>query len=113
IHVLTGRNGAGKTFTLKKLAKTIIERDSNSGRVKDGKGSDEFYFSRTVYASFSVFDNPLKDIHFDDPDNGAPKSSYVGLYALEKSEADTDLKEFRVKSQSELAEEFCASLRSC
>jgi predicted ATPase len=113
IHVLTGRNGAGKTHTLKKLAKTIIERDSGSGRVKDSQGAVEFYFSRTVYASFSVFDNPLEEIKFDDPVDGAPNSVYVGLYSAEINQANDSGVKYKVKSRLELAEEFCDSLKNC
>ena len=118
LHVITGRNGSGKTSTLKKIAKSItrINDKAYSIQDKDGAAIDNLYFSKAIYASFSVFDNPLLDIEFGQKTADTTSITYIGLHK-EASESRQKTQptptEYSIKNKADLAEEFCASVTDC
>lgn len=96
IHVLIGKNGAGKTTVLKKLLYAIEEIGDSAhkyGRVEGDTGE----FANIVYVSFSAFDQPtdFSDYHGELP----VPYTFVGLVGDDV-----------IKTRSQLSEEFLSSL---
>lgn len=111
LHVLTGRNGSGKTTTLKKIAKAILQAGNPTYdlRTPDNVPIKNNYFSKLIYSSFSVFDNPLEEIEFA-TDDGVIDSTYIGLHeAFEQN----DCISYRVKDKQTLGSDFSAAVTDC
>lgn len=115
VHVLIGRNGVGKTHTLRRLAR--CHTIGNDGEVVDGNGitaSEEFdpfdlapnpTFSTIAVVSFSAFDA------FEIIDEGSSSSllrkRYIGL----RKRGEDDV--VKPKTTHELSREFVESLERC
>jgi len=113
LHVLTGRNGSGKTTTLKKIAKAILRAGDQTYALEtlDGAPVRENFFSKLIYSSFSVFDNPLEEIDFSLADR-IIDSTYIGLHEP-ISVSDNAPPLFSVKNKRTLAAEFSLAVTDC
>lgn len=110
LHVLIGRNGAGKTRCIQSLINTLLERDSDTaprgGLRRLGANQDEWTFSGLVSVSFSAFDDYI-------PPSAAAlriSAAFVGLRL--QREVNGQLFD-EVKSKHELARDFVQSLERC
>ncbi|HIH0944509.1 TPA: AAA family ATPase [Vibrio cholerae] len=104
VHVLIGRNSVGKTYVLKNMVKSLVDKNYDGrysfSNLMDSKSGNPI-FSGVVSVSFSAFDS------FDVLDKREKiRYSYVGL----KKETDNGL---FLKNSSELELEFSDSLWSC
>lgn len=77
IHVLIGRNGAGKTTVLREMAENLKLTGSEKNKFFTSKGIpiDKDYFSKIILSSFSIFD--LNDSAFKDEQNN-PRFQFIG-----------------------------------
>ena len=107
VHVLIGRNGAGKTRCMTHLANAILGVKPPAGEdfgnfEQSGLGWNAWSFAGLVGVSFSVFDS----FHL------AAAHSQIGatMIGLKKSVPSEN---GAVKTKSELADDFAASLRLC
>jgi ABC-type cobalamin/Fe3+-siderophores transport system ATPase subunit len=82
VHVLIGRNGAGKTSTLLSLGRYVLgtaTAEENDGYIpSDGRPLEA---ANLVYVAFSAFENPGLPV-YDDRDAYAVPYSYLGLQRL-------------------------------
>lgn len=111
VHVLVGRNGAGKTRCIQTLVNAVLERESEvapPGILKrEGKNKDEWAFAGLVSVSFSAFDE------FEPPppaSNLKLRTAFVGLRA--QKEVDGRVVD-ALKTKDELAEDFVNSFAIC
>jgi hypothetical protein len=108
VHALIGRNGVGKTHFMQHLAKALLnsgDSDTSAGRLSPlGNNSDDWTFAGLIVVSFSAFDD------FDLPvlEKAGITAHTVGLRIK-----DTRTQEVRVKSPSDLAEDFTNSFGVC
>jgi len=112
IHVLTGRNGVGKTHLLNLMARALvgdiaISKKSGTFAVKGTAEEDTIPFANLVSVTFSAFDffQPLSTA----ADASRIKFSYVGLKRTTGSAQGRG----KPKSPSLLRKEFAQSLRIC
>ncbi|RSS34896.1 ABC transporter ATP-binding protein [Streptomyces sp. WAC05858] len=106
IHVLTGRNGAGKSVLINRLARAVADPEADPGEVgrilEDGRGTRRS-FANLVSVSFSAFD----DLPQLPPDERIP-TTYVGLRAPSPSSRG-----HRMKSPAQLKRDFADSIEAC
>ncbi|EOC1818437.1 AAA family ATPase [Vibrio parahaemolyticus] len=106
IHVMIGRNGAGKTTILNRMVDSLLNVSNKRGCFIDrnalgqGKYIDIDYFSRGVFVSFSAFDTFKPSEEFEHEF----KFDYIGL-------RDVNSKE--LKSKERLSNDFIESLKYC
>lgn len=109
VHVLIGRNGVGKTYTLNLMIKALVGDPAaarQSGRFRSSvEGDDTLPFANLVSVSFSAFDD------FEVPQErtmgnkeGLPYS-YIGLRRSDDASSP--------KSPQMLGKEFGRSVRTC
>ncbi|MFE8941063.1 AAA family ATPase [Streptomyces sp. NPDC007872] len=105
IHVLTGRNGAGKSVLLNRLARAVADPDARPtevGRIlEEGRGSRRS-FANLVSISFSAFDD-LPHL----PDSDTFRTAHVGLRVTSPTRTP------RMKSPSQLKRDFANSIEAC
>ncbi|MFI0928686.1 AAA family ATPase [Streptomyces sp. NPDC021012] len=105
IHVLTGRNGAGKSVLLNRLARAVADPDarpSEVGRIlEEGRGRKRS-FANLVSVSFSAFDD-LPHL----PDSDPFRTVHVGLRVPSTARAH------RMKSPFQLRRDFADSIEAC
>lgn len=85
VHVLIGRNGAGKTSTLMSMGRYILgpsEQSETDGYIPHNGVPLEV--ANLVYVAFSAFDSPSLPVA-DDRENFAVPYAYVGLQSLSKA----------------------------
>lgn len=111
VHVLVGRNGAGKTRFIQTLVNAVLERDSKEaprGVLKRlGANQDEWAFAGLVSVSFSAFDE------FEPPPQASKlklRAAFVGLRAQQN--VDGHVHE-ALKTKDELAGDFVNSFEVC
>lgn len=102
IHVLIGRNGAGKTTILNSMTEELLANSDPfklqaSQKFRYSEGTGEGFFSKVIYISYSVFGNYVPQF----PKTG--NFSYIGL--KEKKEDVV-----AIKNIDSLYDEFSASL---
>lgn len=92
VHVLIGRNGAGKTTVMRSMAAALLDTRSSGPDSVHGwfESSDEaeLEIANVVYVAFSAFDEavvPVQDLTLQDR-----TYSYVGLQYTGSKEADPD-----------------------
>lgn len=108
VHALIGRNGVGKTHFMQHLAKALLNSgstDTSAGTLSPlGNNSDDWAFASLIVVSFSAFDD------FDLPvlEKAGITAHTVGLRIK-----DTQTQEVRVKSPSDLAQDFTNSFEIC
>ncbi len=119
LHVLIGRNGAGKTSFLRSIANSI---DGNDGVVTTVAGGQVTArdFGQLLYFSLGVFDNPLSKINFNDSRLSMEKTKkkYIGIYSdsLKKNTDQTvsNKARYSIKDfEEELPDDFFHSLHNC
>ncbi len=90
VHVLVGRNGAGKTTILKDMARALLgaEAGRTAAHFRDSLG-DGVDISNLVYVAFSAFDRPGLPVE-DSDDEFSCRYSYVGLMAKEENQEGLD-----------------------
>ncbi|MQS37321.1 hypothetical protein FFZ77_17325 [Streptomyces katsurahamanus] len=103
VHALTGRNGAGKSFVLSRLARAVAagEPDPDAFGLVTEEGRQGRSFANLVMISFSAFDAfPLlhSDAMFD--------TSYVGLHVPGSAPP-------RFKTLHQLRRDFTTAVRAC
>jgi hypothetical protein len=104
VHVLIGRNGAGKTRCLQFMAKTLLGIKELGELRPIGNNRDNWSFAGFISVSFSAFDD------FDLPvvEKSAIRSSVVGLrQKAGEGEGST------VKTPPQLAKDFSSSFKQC
>lgn len=107
VHVLTGRNGVGKSQLLNHLAWAALGDEVGPapeavGRIVEADREQHRSFNALVSVSFSVFDHrPFPD----DRDLAAYRVSLV--------HSPTKTGQSQTKSQSELTQEFAKSVEAC
>lgn len=110
LHVLVGRNGAGKTRCIQSIINTLLERDSDTAPRgvlhRLGENQDEWAFSGLVSVSFSAFD----DFMPPPPATLRISAAFVGLRS--QREVNGQLID-ELKSTQELAKDFVQSLDRC
>lgn len=112
LHVIIGRNGAGKTRALDGMARALVEPQAGLDHV--GRfliGGDEHEpsgddFAGVVSVSFSAFD-PFLPLGEGATRNREIKYAYVGL------KEQTDQPDTALKSPARIADDFASSLRNC
>lgn len=108
VHVLIGRNGVGKSRTLRLLRRALQsgEQTSDAGELRMvGDETDGEGFARVIYVSFSAFD-PLEAAEAPNRDEGGLSSAYIGLQ-------ETSTAEPRPLTPPEITEQFVESLHAC
>jgi len=117
LHVVIGRNGAGKTRTLYNMARALVDNASPPSQVGefdwDETGSSDS-FASVVSVSFSAFESfepiPERTVAID----SGISYSYIGLrHQYEFAEHEIDDIRTRAKDANYLAVEFASSLRNC
>jgi predicted ATPase len=107
IHVLTGRNGAGKSVLLNRLARAAADPQadrSEVGRITEmGRSSQLRSFTNLVCVSFSAFDD-LPDI----PNGEQFPTDHVGLRVQALPQASAKL-----KTPEQLRRDFADSVEAC
>ncbi len=111
LHVLVGRNGAGKTRCIQSLVNTLLGWDSEEAPrgVLElvGDNQNDWAFSGLVSVSFSAFDRYLPP-----PANRLRiPAAFVGLRTQRQDDAGQNIDE--LKSPQELARDFVQSLLRC
>lgn len=108
VHVLVGRNGAGKTRCIQSLVNTVLGRESESaspGFLKRlGANQGDWDFAGLVSVSFSAFDE------FEVPPTVAQlklRSGFVGLRGIDAGGNDV------LKTKDDLATDFVKSFAVC
>jgi predicted ATPase len=111
VHVLVGRNGAGKTRFIQTLVNSVLERPSEKAPpgvlTRLGINQNEWAFAGLVSVSFSAFDE------FEPPPPVAGlklRAAFVGLRA--QKEVDGQVRD-ALKTKDELATDFVNSFEAC
>ncbi len=105
IHVLTGRNGAGKSVLLNRLARAAADPQadrSEVGRITEEGRSERRSFTNLVCVSFSAFDD-LPQI----PDGEQFPTDLVGLRVQDPSASP------KLKTPGQLIKDFADSVEAC
>jgi ABC-type cobalamin/Fe3+-siderophores transport system ATPase subunit len=103
IHVLIGRNGAGKTRCLQHLARAILTTDPIWGQIRQlGSDWNKWEFAGLVFVSFSAFDQ------FDFPESKR-RDMRASLVSLRPSTPERET----TKTPMELARDFYESFLNC
>ncbi|MFF3088858.1 AAA family ATPase [Streptomyces nojiriensis] len=106
IHVITGRNGAGKSVLLNRVARAVADPNADPeavGRVIEDNRDQSRSFANLVSVSFSAFD----DLPFLPEDDESFPTIHVGLRAPSASRTP------RTKSQWQLKRDFADSVEAC
>jgi predicted ATPase len=106
IHVITGRNGAGKSVLLNRLARAVADPQADPeavGRVFEDNPDQLRSFANLVSVSFSAFD----DLPFLPEDDESFPTIHVGLRAPSSGRG------IRWKSQWQLKRDFADSVEAC
>ncbi|QKW31242.1 ATP-binding protein [Streptomyces seoulensis] len=106
IHVLTGRNGAGKSVLLNRLARAVSDPEADPaevGRIIEDSRGRRRSFGNLVSVSFSAFD----DLPFLPHDESFP-TTHVGLRMPSNGSRAP-----RFKSQWQLRRDFAESVEAC
>ncbi len=108
VHVLIGRNGAGKTRGMKFLANAVLgvksrDEEDNSEFRRLGENQNTWSFVGLVGVSFSAFDS----FHLDPVEDSPISAATIGLRYTDKD------KKIAIKTPRELAEDFVNSLGLC
>lgn len=111
VHVLVGRNGAGKTRCIQSLVNAVLQKPDGKtapGRLeKLGDNIDQWDFAGLVSVSFSVFDE------FEPPPSAAAlkiRAGFIGLRTME--ERDGQVQE-ALMTKLGLANDFVKSFSKC
>jgi predicted ATPase len=107
IHVLTGRNGVGKSVLLNRLARAVADPQAHPaevGRIIEDNRGQRRSFANLVSISFSAFD----DLPFLPEDDDVFPATHVGLL-IPSSGTRTP----RTKSQWQLKRDFAQSVEAC
>ncbi|WP_224372474.1 AAA family ATPase [Hyalangium versicolor] len=110
IHVLIGRNGAGKTRCLNRMTRALVEQHPNVAEVgafeSQGEARGTGLFANLVSVTFSAFDpfGPLPEPH-------ALRYAYVGLRQA-PAQAENG-RRLPPKTVEELTEDFVGSVGRC
>lgn len=121
IHVLIGRNGAGKTTILNNMVYGLLSSNDQQygsfyigNKVIGKKNLPDSYFSSAVLVSFSAFDSfeyPVdytNNIERESDEDEIFDFSYIGLKVdLNKGGSS------QLKNSSQLADEFLSGLKEC
>lgn len=112
IHILIGRNGVGKTYTLNQMARSLVENttpDQYGAFTSDESANSTELFANLVSVTFSAFDEfiPLRERR--DATAGL-KYSYVGLKRFGSKD---DSNESSPKTPPMLGTEFINSAYAC
>ncbi|OYP20564.1 hypothetical protein CFC35_35880 [Streptomyces sp. FBKL.4005] len=106
IHVLTGRNGAGKSVLVNRIARAVADPEAHPAEVgrivEEGRGSRRS-FANLVSVSFSAFD----DLPYL-PDSETFRTAHVGLRIPSSTTRSP-----RMKSPSQLKRDFADSIEAC
>lgn len=106
IHVVTGRNGAGKSVLLNRLARAVADPEADPeavGRVIEDNRDQRRSFANLVSVSFSAFD----DLPLLPGDDESFPTVHVGLRVPSASRGH------RMKSQWQLKRDFADSVEAC
>lgn len=106
IHVLTGRNGAGKSVLVNRLARAVADPEADPtdvGRITEEGRGNRRSFANLVSVSFSAFDE-LPRL----PDTDTFPTAHVGLRV-----PSTTTRAHRIKSPSQLKRDFADSIEAC
>lgn len=110
LHVLVGRNGAGKTRCIQSIINTLLERDSETaprGELRRlGTNQNEWAFSGLVSVSFSAFDDFI-------PPSAATLRISAAFVGLRSQREVNDKLIDELKNTQELAKDFVQSLERC
>jgi len=111
VHVLVGRNGAGKTRCIQTLVNAVLGRPSESSPPgfleRMGENQNDWDFAGLVSVSFSAFDE------FEAPPNVAQLKLRAGFVGLRGSEmVDGQLRD-TLKTKDDLAKDFVNSFTVC
>ncbi|WP_395639280.1 AAA family ATPase [Pseudolysinimonas sp.] len=108
VHVIIGRNNAGKTRLLRAMGQTLLGMQPEQGQ-EPGEFLGDFEFANVVFVSFSAFD-PFTLPMSDGQINGL-RYAYVGLHEEEEDEDDegTTFVSQRTRLPDELADVFADS----
>jgi len=111
IHVITGRNGVGKTRLLNLMTEAVLNPDDRSkGRFSlDLEDNDDSNFTRLVSVSFSAFDD-FTPLSVPRSKSEALEYIYVGLKRIGLS---ANGKPLAPKSPNYLGREFAESVQIC
>ena len=108
VHVLVGRNGAGKTRCIQSLVNSVLGRPSESAPPgvleRMGASQDDWDFAGLVSISFSAFDE------FEAPPTAAQlrlRTGFVGLRGVDAQGQDV------LKTKDDLAADFVNSFTVC
>lgn len=116
VHVLIGRNGVGKTYTMSQMLRALVEGNPDAGRfVPAPANEDPGMFGAVVSVSFSAFDPyeslPLPDVPDDQlATRSGRRVVYVGLKQVQ---AEGGTWSTVPKDLATLADELVASARAC
>jgi ABC-type transport system involved in cytochrome c biogenesis ATPase subunit len=112
VHVLIGRNGAGKTYLLNLMTKALVESDAAASQSGSFAWADDSVaakcFANLVFVSFSAFDNS-ELLPEGISQEGGLKYSYIGL----RRNAEISEGCGSPKSTKMLTTEFVKSLGTC
>jgi predicted ATPase len=111
VHVLVGRNGAGKTRCIQTLVNSVLERQSDSAPPgllqRLGDNQNQWDFAGLVSVSFSAFDE------FDAPPSAAKLKLRTGFVGLRASKVVDEQVLDALKTKDELAKDFVDSFSVC
>jgi predicted ATPase len=111
VHVLVGRNGAGKTRCIQTLINAVLDRQSESsppGLLKRlGANQDEWAFAGLVSVSFSAFDE------FEAPPQAADLKLRAGFVGLRNTELVDGQTRDALKTKDDLGRDFVKSFAIC
>jgi predicted ATPase len=106
VHVLIGRNGAGKSTCMQGLGRALVNKDHAGhpvGNLRSPDIADELPFAGLVLVAFSAFDD------FKIPANASGlKAEMIGLLAQ-----GADDQQDQTKSAEQLRADFARSLGNC
>lgn len=114
IHVLTGRNGVGKTHLLNHMTRALVEEQAEQASVGSFRAvtdelSDEGLFANIVSVTFSAFD-PFDPLPVRQDRSSGIQYSYIGL---KRTGTTSEGKPLPPKSPDSLSTEFGASVLIC
>lgn len=111
VHVLVGRNGAGKTRCIQTLINAVLSRASEASPPgileRLGTNQDEWAFTGLVSVSFSAFDE------FEAPPAAAHLNIRAGFIGLRNYEVVDGQGREALKTKDDLATDFVRSFAIC